>query len=43
VLVAADPALRESLAGLSAPLLVKQCTRLEVQAPTTVTVASAAT
>jgi transposase len=43
VLVAAEPALRESLAGLSTPLLVKRCARLDVQAPTTVTGAAAYT
>lgn len=45
VLVAAEPALRESLAGLSTPRLVKQCARLDldVQAPTTAASAAAYT
>jgi transposase len=43
VLVAAEPALRESLAGLSTPLLVKRCARLEVHTPNDVASAAAYT
>jgi len=33
VLVAADPALRDSLSGLSTPILIRQCAQLPVGAP----------
>jgi transposase len=33
VLVAADPALRETLSGLSNAMLIRRCTQLEVDTP----------
>jgi transposase len=41
VLVAADPALRESLAGLSSRVLIRRCAQLDPTAPTDATSAAA--
>jgi len=43
VLVAADPALRESLSGLSSRVLIRRCAQLDPAAPTDATSAGAGT
>ena len=43
VLVAADPALRETLSGLSNTMLIRRCTQLEVDTPQDTTSAAAYT
>jgi hypothetical protein len=43
VLVAADPALRETLSGLSNTMLIRRCTQLEVDTPCDTTSAAAYT